>query len=69
MRGSLLHLYTRIYFDDERSNEEDPLLTSVPPERRYTLIAKSSSAKGITEYRFDIHMQGEKETVFFDVKN
>jgi protocatechuate 3,4-dioxygenase alpha subunit len=69
MRGSLLHLYTRIYFDDERSNEEDPLLNSVPPERRYTLIAKSSSAKGITEYRFDIHMQGEKETVFFDVKN
>jgi protocatechuate 3,4-dioxygenase alpha subunit len=69
MRGSLLHLYTRIYFDDERSNEKDPLLNSVPSERRHTLIAKSSSRTGNTEYRFDIHMQGDKETVFFDVKN
>jgi protocatechuate 3,4-dioxygenase alpha subunit len=69
MRGSLLHLYTRIYFDDEKSNEKDPLLNSIPAERRYTLIAKRSSRDSNTEYRFDIHMQGDMETVFFDVKN
>jgi protocatechuate 3,4-dioxygenase alpha subunit len=69
MRGSLLHLYTRIYFDDEKSNEKDPLLNLVPAERRQTLIAKRTARTGNTEYRFDIHMQGDKETVFFDVKN
>jgi protocatechuate 3,4-dioxygenase, alpha subunit len=69
MRGSLLHLYTRIYFEDEKSNEKDPLLSSVPGERRHTLIAKRSSRNGETEYRFDMHMQGDNETVFFDVKN
>jgi protocatechuate 3,4-dioxygenase alpha subunit len=69
MRGSLLHLYTRIYFDDEKSNEKDPLLNVVPPERRHTLIAKRTARTGNIEYRFDIHMQGDKETVFFDVKN
>jgi protocatechuate 3,4-dioxygenase alpha subunit len=69
MRGSLLHLYTRIYFEDEKSNEKDGLLNMVPAERRQTLIAKRVSRSDLTEYRFDIHMQGEKETVFFDVKN
>ena len=69
MRGSLLHLYTRIYFDDEKSNEKDPLLNLIPPERRHTLIAKRTARTGNMEYMFDIHMQGDKETVFFDVKN
>ena len=46
MRGSLLHLYTRIYFDDEKSNEKDPLLNLVPPERRHTLIAKRTARSG-----------------------
>jgi len=69
MRGSLLHLYTRIYFDDEKSNEKDPLLNFISTERRHTLIAKRMERIGNAEYRFDIHMQGDKETVFFDVKN
>lgn len=69
MRGSLLHLYTRIYFEDEKANEKDPLLKEVPEDRRKTLIAKRSPRTDITEYRFDIHMQGNEETVFFDVKN
>ena len=69
MRGSLLHVYTRIYFDDESTNEKDPLLNFVPETRRHTLIAKRSPRTDITEYRFDIHMQGENETVFLDVKN
>ena len=69
MRGSLLHVYTRIYFEDEKSNEKDPILNLVPQTRRNTLIAKRSPRTDITEYRFDIHMQGENETVFLDVKN
>lgn len=69
MRGSLLHLYTRIYFENEKSNATDPLLNGVPSDRRNTLIAKRSPRTDITEYRFDIHMQGKEETVFFDVKN
>lgn len=65
MRGLLSHLYTRIYFADEAAaNERDPVLTSVDPMRRTTLIAEP---EGPGSYRFDIHMQGERETVFFDV--
>jgi len=65
MRGLLSHLYTRIYFADEAAaNGRDPVLLSVPAERRDTLIAQPSE-DGV--YRFDIHMQGDKETVFFDV--
>jgi protocatechuate 3,4-dioxygenase alpha subunit len=69
MRGSLLHVYTRIYFEDEKLNEKDPLLNLVPPARRHTMIAKRSPRNDITEYRFDIHMQGNNETVFLDVMN
>ncbi len=65
MRGLLNHLYTRLYFADEtEANLRDPLLSSLDPGRRATLIAELS-APG--EYRFDIHMQGDRETVFFDV--
>jgi len=64
MRGQLLHSYTRIYFSDEEAlNEKDATLLSVPKERRPTLIAQKMGEK----YVFDIHMQGEKETVFFQV--
>ena len=64
MRGQLVHLYTRIYFSDEQVlNENDETLITVPETRRQTLIAQK---KG-NIYEFNIHMQGEKETVFFDV--
>ena len=64
MRGLLNHVYTRIYFPDETSaNEMDPVLSSVNPSRRDTLIAQQETE---TSYRFDVHMQGERETVFFD---
>jgi len=68
MRGLLSHAYTRIYFSDEvEANATDPVLSSVPPERRGTLIAqRHDTPKGVV-YRFDIHMQGDEETVFFDV--
>jgi protocatechuate 3,4-dioxygenase alpha subunit len=63
MRGMLLHAFTRIYFSDEPTNAVDKVLSSVPAERRGTLIATRA---GGNVYRFDIHMQGEQETVFFD---
>lgn len=66
MRGSLRHLYTRLYFSDEQ-NEHDVLLNSVDPARKQTLIAQRKEVNGDIEYQFDIHMQGEKETVFFDL--
>jgi protocatechuate 3,4-dioxygenase, alpha subunit len=68
MRGLLSHVFTRIYFDDEReANAIDPVLTSVPEDRRGTLIARREEGMSGTTYRFDIHMQGDRETVFFDV--
>ncbi|MES5486221.1 protocatechuate 3,4-dioxygenase subunit alpha [Bradyrhizobium sp. INPA03-11B] len=63
-RGMLLHLYTRIYFDDEAGNAADSTLALVPADRRATLIAKKA---GGNVYTFDVHLQGNDETVFFDV--
>ena len=65
MRGMLRHAYTRIYFSDEAANASDPVLALVePPARRATLVA--ARQEGAAEYRFDIVMQGDGETVFFD---
>jgi protocatechuate 3,4-dioxygenase, alpha subunit len=66
-RGMLLHLYSRIYFDGEAANAADPVLALVPADRRATLIATRQPGNGNPVYRFDIHLQGDKETVFFDV--
>lgn len=64
MRGALLHLYTRIYFSDEKElNAKDEVLLGVPAARRQTLIAQKKGRA----YEFNIYMQGDKETVFFDV--
>lgn len=64
MRGGQNHLYTRLYFDDEATaNAADPVLQSVPAERRATLIARREGGA----YHFDIRVQGGEETVFFDV--
>ena len=63
-RGLLQRVVTRIYFDDEAvANGEDAVLLSVEAERRRTLVA--APAEG--GYRFDIHLQGPDETVFFAV--
>jgi protocatechuate 3,4-dioxygenase, alpha subunit len=68
MRGLLTHLYTRLYFSDEaQANARDPVLLSVPEARRRTLIAEREETESGPLYRFDIHMRGEDETVFFDV--
>jgi protocatechuate 3,4-dioxygenase, alpha subunit len=65
-RGLLDRVVTRIYFPDEQAaNDADPVLRSVAgPARRATLIAAAGQPG---EYRFDIRLQGELETVFFDV--
>lgn len=65
-RGLLKQLLTRIYFAGEAANQADPVLLLVPEARRDTLMAhRDPSHSG--HWLFDIHLQGEKETVFFDV--
>jgi protocatechuate 3,4-dioxygenase alpha subunit len=66
-RGMLLHLYTRIYFGGEAANSADQVLSLVPADRRGTLIASRAADNGGAVYRFDIRLQGDNETVFFDV--
>ena len=65
MRGLLRHLVTRMYFPDEASNDSDPVLELVPAERRETLIARRDGAQ-TGSLVWDIIMQGDGETVFFD---
>jgi len=71
-RGVNIHLVTRLYFaDEEAANAADPVLQRIDsPARRTTLIAQRQTAKdgkgGQVVYRFDIRVQGDAETVFFD---
>jgi protocatechuate 3,4-dioxygenase alpha subunit len=63
-RGLLKQAETRIYFPDEaEANAADPVLARVPESRRHTLIAVPDADGAL---RFDIRLQGEDETVFFD---
>jgi protocatechuate 3,4-dioxygenase alpha subunit len=66
-RGMLRQVYTRLYFADEAGNASDPILALVPAERRGTLIAKPETRDGQAVYRFDIRVQGDDETVFFEI--
>ena len=68
-RGINIGLHTRMYFADEvAANAEDPVLRLIEHgERRKTLIAQRATRDGQVVYRFDIHLQGDDETVFFDV--
>ncbi len=65
-RGILKRLATRIYFCGEPANSGDPVLAMVPAERRQTLMAQPDTDYPGT-WRFDIHLCGDRETVFFDV--
>jgi protocatechuate 3,4-dioxygenase alpha subunit len=65
-RGLLKHLYTRIYFAGEPANAHDAALALVPEDRRATLLAHPAPAEPGT-WRFEIRLQGDAETVFFDV--
>ena len=64
MRGLLKPLYTRIYFSGEPANDADPVLELVPAARRSTLIA--GKEPGGNFLRWNVMLQGENETVFFD---
>jgi protocatechuate 3,4-dioxygenase alpha subunit len=68
-RGINIHLNTRMYFGDEvTANAEDPVINLIEqPARRDTLIARRSEKKKAVIYRFDIVLQGDNETVFFDI--
>ncbi|KAF1050821.1 MAG: Protocatechuate 3,4-dioxygenase alpha chain [Stenotrophomonas maltophilia] len=67
-RGINIHLHTRLYFDDEaQANASDPVLNLIEqPQRRETLVARRCEVNNQLAYRFDIRIQGEGETVFFD---
>ncbi|MBV9404195.1 MAG: protocatechuate 3,4-dioxygenase subunit alpha [Acidobacteriaceae bacterium] len=64
MRGLMKRLVTRIYFPNDSANATDPVLNLVPAARRQTLIARDCG-EGVL--RWDVLMQGDNETVFFDV--
>ena len=66
-RGMLRQIYTRLYFSDEAANASDPILTLVPQDRRGTLVAHKEMRGELAVYTFDIRMQGDNETVFFDI--
>lgn len=68
-RGINLGLHTRLYFEDEAAaNATDPVLNGIEWEkRRPTLIARRADRDGQIIYRFDIKIQGEDETVFFEI--
>lgn len=61
-RGLMRHLITRMYLEAEAMNNSDPVLLSVPAERRGTLTAM---VDGADAYRWDVILQGAGETVFF----
>lgn len=65
-RGINIGLHTRIYFEDEAAaNATDPILTRIEHQNRVpTLLARP---EGDDVYRFDIHLQGPQETIFFDI--
>ncbi|MBM3361503.1 MAG: protocatechuate 3,4-dioxygenase subunit alpha [Betaproteobacteria bacterium] len=70
-RGLLLHVFSRIYFEDEAAaNAKDKAFMSVPADRRHTLVAQRQQTPAGIQYRFDIRMQDSargRETVFFDL--
>lgn len=63
-RGLMRGLVTRAYFDGDPRLADDPVLALVPQARRPTLLARSA---GNGEWRLDIRLQGDGETVFLDV--
>jgi protocatechuate 3,4-dioxygenase alpha subunit len=68
-RGINIGLNTRMYFADETdANATDPVLNLIEhPRRRQTLLAERSERGAQVVYTFDVHLQGERETVFFDI--
>ena len=69
-RGINIHLHTRMYFPEDREAlARDPDMRRLEPEAVATLVAAKDgkTEDGLPLYRFDIRLQGENETVFFDI--
>ena len=68
-RGINIGLHTRMYFaDEEEANAADPLLNAIAQKTRIaTLLAQKIDGNDHAHYRFDIHLQGENETIFLDI--
>lgn len=66
MRGLLRRLVTRIYFPDEAANTDDFVLNLVEPARRGTLVARNAAGQTGT-LEWNVILQGDEETVFFDI--
>lgn len=68
-RGINIGLHTRMYFsDEENANTRDEVLNAVENgPRRQSLIGQRVTGEGLVTYKFDVFLQGEKETVFFDI--
>lgn len=64
LRGLLVRLATRIYFEGDPANADDPVLALVPAARRHTLMARGGD--GVAALRWDVILQGSDETVFLD---
>ncbi len=65
-RGLLKQLMTRVYFAGDPANAGDPVLALVPADRRDTLLARPVAGRpGV--WHLDIRLQGDRETVFFEV--
>lgn len=70
-RGLLKPLRTRLYLPDEPGNTDDVVLRQIPSDRRSTLIAALAGKRGVQNvpeniFEWNIVMQGDGETVFFD---
>lgn len=66
-RGLLDRLATRVYFEDDAATATDPVLLTVPADRRETLLARRDPVGRPGDYLFDVVLQGDRETVFFDL--
>jgi protocatechuate 3,4-dioxygenase alpha subunit len=62
-RGLVKHQFTAVFLEDDAGLAQSTILNQVPEARRALLVARRSSDG---EYRWDIRMQGENETPFFD---
>jgi protocatechuate 3,4-dioxygenase alpha subunit len=63
-RGLLRQLYTRLYFEGDPDLGRDQILAQVPADRRATLTARHTGGQ---DWSFDIRLQGDRETVFFNL--
>ena len=62
-RGMVKHQFSAVFLEDDAQRTRSAVLSQVPEARRATLVARRTAAGA---YRWDIHLQGEQETVFFD---